>query len=62
MTSLRKSLIAILALPALLLALSAAPSAAAMGAGPQAAEACGVSGRCGDAPTHYVSVLRPDND
>ncbi len=62
MTPLRKSLIALLALPALLLVLSAAPSAAAMGKGPDAAEPCGVSGRCGDAPTHYVGVLHSEDD
>jgi hypothetical protein len=62
MTPLRKRLFALVAAPALLFALSATPSAAAMGKGPDAAEPCGVSGRCGDAPTHYVNIRRPEDD
>jgi hypothetical protein len=59
MTTFRQTL---LALAALMLTASIFPSAAAPGKGPQAAEPCGVSGRCGDGPPHFVNVRRPEDD
>lgn len=62
MTPLRKRLFALIAASALLFALYATPSDAAIGKGPDVAEPSGVTGHCGDVPTHYVNIRRPEYD